>query len=92
MRCLLFADFHSLVAAHGDVYGCDSASGRFMVSSDGKEWETRGVRTGVCATRRRVTATVMNHTFFLNLLAAAVPQCSVSGTGAEAEPSRDHSP
>ena len=38
------ADFHSLVAAHGDVYGYDSTSGRFMVSSDGKEWETRSQR------------------------------------------------
>ena len=38
------ADFHSLVAAHGHVYGYDSTSGRFMVSSDGKEWETRSRR------------------------------------------------
>ena len=35
------ADFHSLVAAHGNVYGYDSTGGRFMVSPDGKEWETR---------------------------------------------------
>lgn len=35
------ADFHSLVAAHGQVYGFDSTGGRFMVSSDGRSWETR---------------------------------------------------
>lgn len=35
------ADFHALVAAHGNVYGYDSTSRRFMVSTDGKEWETR---------------------------------------------------
>ncbi len=35
------ADFHSLVAAHGNVYGYDSTGGRFMVSADGKQWETR---------------------------------------------------
>ncbi len=35
------ADFHSLVAAHGNVYGYDSTGGRFMVSPDGKQWETR---------------------------------------------------
>lgn len=35
------ADFHSLVAAHGSFYGYDSTGGRLMVSSDGKEWETR---------------------------------------------------
>lgn len=35
------ADFHSLVAAHGAVYGYDATGGRFMVSADGKQWETR---------------------------------------------------
>lgn len=35
------ADFHSLVAAHGKVYGYDSTGGRFMVSPDGRHWETR---------------------------------------------------
>ncbi len=35
------ADFHSLVAAHGNVYGYDSTGGRFMVSADGKQWDTR---------------------------------------------------
>ncbi|MDP9072020.1 MAG: exo-alpha-sialidase [Actinomycetota bacterium] len=35
------ADFHALVAAHGNVYGYDSTGGRFMVSPDGKRWETR---------------------------------------------------
>ena len=35
------ADFHSLVAAHGKVYGYDSTGGRFLVSDDGKRWDTR---------------------------------------------------
>ena len=35
------ADFHSLVADHGKVYGYDATGGRFMVSPDGKQWETR---------------------------------------------------
>ncbi len=35
------ADFHSLVAAHGNVYGYDSTGGRFMVSRNGTQWETR---------------------------------------------------
>lgn len=35
------ADFHALKAAHGLVYGYDATSGRLLVSSDGKEWETR---------------------------------------------------
>ncbi len=35
------ADFHALVAAHGNVYGYDSTNGRFMVSPDGKQWDTR---------------------------------------------------
>ena len=40
------ADFHSLVAAHGQVYGYDSTGGRFMVSPDGKQWETRSRLAG----------------------------------------------
>jgi hypothetical protein len=35
------ADFHSLQAAHGLVYGYDSTGGRFMVSRDRTTWETR---------------------------------------------------
>ncbi len=35
------ADFHALRAAHGRIYGFDSTSGAFMVSADGKTWETR---------------------------------------------------
>lgn len=35
------ADFHALEAEHGLLYGADSTSGRFMVSEDGVEWETR---------------------------------------------------
>ena len=35
------ADFHGLVAAHGLVFGQDSTSGRFMVSADRVQWETR---------------------------------------------------
>ena len=36
------ADFHVLHAAHGQVYGWDSGSGRVMVSGDdGETWETR---------------------------------------------------
>lgn len=34
-------DFHGLAAAHGQVYGWDSTSGRFMVSTDRRDWETR---------------------------------------------------
>ena len=34
-------DFHGLAFAHCTVYGWDSSSGRFMVSADRKEWETR---------------------------------------------------
>lgn len=34
-------DFHGLAFAHGRVYGWDSGSGRFMVSSDAKSWDTR---------------------------------------------------
>ena len=34
-------DFHALTAAHGQVYGFDSTTGRFMVSSDGVNWDTR---------------------------------------------------
>ena len=35
------ADFHALVAAHGNVYGYDSTGRRFMVSADGRQWDTR---------------------------------------------------
>lgn len=35
------ADFHALVAAHGQVYGYDSTSGTFMVSRDKEEWDRR---------------------------------------------------
>jgi len=34
-------DFHGLAFAHDQVYGWDSGSGRFMVSRDRTEWETR---------------------------------------------------
>lgn len=35
------ADFHALAAAHGQVYGYDSTSGTFMVSSDKQQWDRR---------------------------------------------------
>jgi hypothetical protein len=35
------ADFHALRAAHGRIYGYDSTGGSFMVSTDGKTWNTR---------------------------------------------------
>jgi hypothetical protein len=34
-------DFHGLASAHGRVYGWDSGTGRFMVSVDRSDWETR---------------------------------------------------
>lgn len=34
-------DFHALAFAHDQVYGWDSGTGRFMVSTDRTEWETR---------------------------------------------------
>lgn len=34
-------DFHGLAYAHDQVYGWDSGTGRFMVSTDKREWETR---------------------------------------------------
>jgi hypothetical protein len=34
-------DFHGLTFAHGRIYGWDSGSGRFMVSSDARTWDTR---------------------------------------------------
>ncbi|MBA3311612.1 MAG: exo-alpha-sialidase [Nocardioidaceae bacterium] len=34
-------DFHSLTFAHDQVYGWDSGTGRFMVSADRTDWETR---------------------------------------------------
>ena len=35
------ADFHALVAAHDRIYGYDSTNQRLMVSTDGRNWETR---------------------------------------------------
>ena len=35
------ADFHALHAAHGNVYGYESGSSAFMVSTDRKQWQTR---------------------------------------------------
>lgn len=35
------ADFHGLAVAHDQVYGWDASSGRFMVSTDRRNWETR---------------------------------------------------
>lgn len=34
-------DFHTLQAVHGRVYGWDATSGRIMVSTDRRRWETR---------------------------------------------------
>lgn len=34
-------DFHALAFAHERVYGFDATGGRFMVSTDDREWETR---------------------------------------------------
>ncbi len=34
-------DFHGLAFAHDRVYGWDSGTGRFMVSSDRRNWDTR---------------------------------------------------
>jgi hypothetical protein len=34
-------DFHVLEVAHGNVYGFDATSGRFMVSNDRRRWQTR---------------------------------------------------
>ena len=34
-------DFHSLVAAHDQVYGLDSQTGSLLVSADRQTWETR---------------------------------------------------
>jgi len=35
------ADFHALQVAHGRVYGYDATGGRFMVSSDRRQWQVR---------------------------------------------------
>jgi len=35
------ADFHGLADAHDQVYGWDAGTGRFMVSTDKRKWETR---------------------------------------------------
>ncbi|MGH8775827.1 MAG: F510_1955 family glycosylhydrolase [Jiangellaceae bacterium] len=37
------ADFHALEAKHDTVYGFDSTSGRFMVSDNKTDWDTRTV-------------------------------------------------
>lgn len=37
-------DFHGLAAAHGQIYGWDSGTGRFMVSADRRTWETRSTQ------------------------------------------------
>lgn len=37
-------DFHGLAFAHDQVYGWDSGSGRFMVSSDRRTWQTRSTQ------------------------------------------------
>jgi photosystem II stability/assembly factor-like uncharacterized protein len=34
-------DFHGLAFAHGRAYGWDSGTGRFMVSADRRDWDTR---------------------------------------------------
>ncbi|MCA1481051.1 hypothetical protein, partial [Bradyrhizobium sp. NBAIM08] len=34
-------DFHGLVNRDGTIYGWDSSSGRFMVSTDNTTWDTR---------------------------------------------------
>ncbi len=34
-------DFHLLSFAQGQIYGFDSTGGKFMVSKDGKDWDTR---------------------------------------------------
>lgn len=35
------ADFHSLEARHGRVYGLDSVTGKFLVTEDKQTWDTR---------------------------------------------------
>ena len=34
-------DFHTLSSAHGQIYGFDSTGGRFMLSKNGKDWDTK---------------------------------------------------
>lgn len=34
-------DFHGLASAHDRIYGWDAATGRFMVSEDRQDWQTR---------------------------------------------------
>jgi photosystem II stability/assembly factor-like uncharacterized protein len=41
------ADFHALRAGHGLVYGWNSTDGAFMVSADGREWDTRSTEAGM---------------------------------------------
>lgn len=59
------ADFHALTSAHGQVYGYDSTSGTFMVTTDLRTWDRRArlplravavdpaARDRVVATRQR---------------------------------------
>jgi len=35
------ADFHGLVLAHGRLYGWEATSGRFMVTENSRDWDTR---------------------------------------------------
>lgn len=37
-------DFHGLAFAHGRVYGWDATTGRFMVSTDRRSWDTRSTQ------------------------------------------------
>jgi len=37
------ADFHSLLTAHGSVYGYDATGSRFMVAGPGGDWEERSI-------------------------------------------------
>jgi len=41
------ADFHALSFRHGNVYGYDATSERFMVSTDQRTWDTRSQPTGL---------------------------------------------
>lgn len=41
------ADFHALEARHDKVYGLNSMTGEFLVSDDGRAWETRNRGTAL---------------------------------------------
>jgi hypothetical protein len=41
------ADFHALRARHGLVYGWNSTDTAFMVSADGRDWDTRSTKPGL---------------------------------------------